>query len=398
MDVNERLPALRPLDVMHVEGDDGEAQFVLRDRMGIAPQALAVSVPGYFVMAHLDGQHTCADVQAAFAEQLGMQLPTEQVVNMIETLDAACLLQNERFEEAYAKVRDAYLAAPARDNRERYPDADTLRSELQQIVEAGTPARVRRVSGIIAPHLDYARGAPCYADAYATLARFGPADRYVILGTNHGGRATGTVSTRKDFQTPLGVAPVDRDLIATLEQHLGEPLCTYELDHQFEHSIELQVHFVQLINDGQPFEILPLLCQEPQGESAPAGGGPDIERVGDALAALLADDDRRTVIIAGADLSHIGQHFGDEEPATPELLEEVGKLDQQLLSLVASHREEHFASMVQACENPTRICSVGCIYGLLRALPTRKCRILRYHQATDYENDVHVTCAAGVVN
>ncbi len=118
----------------------------------------------------------------------------------------------------------------------------------------------------------------------------------------------------------------------------------------------------------------------------------------DALADLLRTADRRTVVIAGADLSHVGQRFGDSEPTTPEILEQVANSDRNLLRLLESRREEEFISQIARTCNPTRICSTGAIYATLRSLPGRPCRVLSYHQAVQMEAETHVSCAAAVLS
>ncbi|MCK4343288.1 MAG: AmmeMemoRadiSam system protein B [Phycisphaerae bacterium] len=397
---DDLLPALRAVDITPLQGDDGELHFVLQDRTRIAPQSLALSPAGYFVLAYLDGEHSCADVQAAFLQQSGMILPADQVKGLVRVLDEALMLKGERYEQAYAQRGEEYRAAPARDNRERYPDGAELRSEIEKMLAGGVIAPVREVRGLIAPHLDYARGAPCYADAYATLAKVPPAERYVILGTNHAGRATSAVATTKDFQTPFGLVRTDRDFLRRLEDKLEQAVCEHELDHLWEHSVELQLHILQVITDGQPFEIVPVLCPNPclpSGTGSERDTGQELRDFADMLGSLVAEEDRRTTIIAGADLSHVGQQFGDPEPTTPTFLEEVGRLDRELLSLLECRQEEEFVSRLRATSNPTRVCSVGCIYALLRSLPRRACRVLSYHQAANIAAETNVTCAAVII-
>jgi AmmeMemoRadiSam system protein B len=257
------------------------------------------------------------------------------------------------------------------------------------------------VNGLVAPHLDYPRGEPCYADAYATLAASGPADRYVILGTNHFGRATSAVATRKDFVTPLGLVETDRDFLGKLEERLGGTLLAEEPDHWREHSIELQVHFLQVTSNGSPFQIVPILCPDVSGRQAATSdgqNGADVRALAAAISALITEAPGRTVIIAGADLSHVGQRFQDPDPTTPERLEEIARSDRKLLDLLVQRNEDAFLARLIATSNATRVCSSGCLYGLLKALPGRPCRLLRYHQAVDMAAETHVTCAAAVIS
>lgn len=396
MSAMEPLPALRRVDILPVNGDDAEMQFVLHDRAQIAPRALAISPAGYFVLAHLDGRHSRVDIQGAFLRRFGMLLPTAQIEHLIETLDKALFLQTERFEQAYAACRAAYAAADARDNRDRYPGADALGAELRTLLQSGRAADVPCVTGLIAPHLDYTRGAPCYAAAYATLAAAEPADRYVVLGTNHAGCSTTWVATRKDFLTPLGRVPTDRTFIDALERRLEPDGTAAELDHAAEHSVELQVHFLQVIQERRPFSIVPLLCPSPCGPDDAAAES--LNALAAALAEVAGEAGGRTVFIAGADLSHVGQRFGDVDPTTPAFLAKVEASDRALLDKLVHGLAAEFLSDLRTNDNATRVCSAGCLYVLRRVLAERPCRLLCYHQAANLEQETTVTCAAGVLS
>ena len=91
---------------------------------------------------------------------------------------------------------------------------------------AETSPSVHRAAGalraIVAPHLDFPRGRPAYAAAYAALRQSlqetEPPGRVVILGTNHFGRSSSVVGTEKDFQTPWGVLETDRAFLQRLRQ------------------------------------------------------------------------------------------------------------------------------------------------------------------------------------
>jgi AmmeMemoRadiSam system protein B len=400
MESSQKLPAVRSLEVAPFRNERNELYFALHDLMQVAPRPIAVSLPGYFLLTQLDGESTCRDIQTAFLKQFGQIITADQIEQMVTTLDRALMLDSACFEQAYTKRRNEYLAAETRDNRHRYPAASALRSEIKQMLGRGSPAPVTDLRGIVAPHLDYRRGGRCYADAYATLAQTPPAERYVILGTNHFGRSSAVVATGKDFQTPLGRVTTDREFIHRLEGTLGQSLCEHQFDHNAEHSVELQLHVLQVCRPDQSFVLVPVLCPDPTGPTGTVpddGRGPDLGDFADALGELLAKDQRRTVVIAGADLSHVGQRFGDEQPTTPALLKQVRGRDRDLLQLLEQRQEDRFVETLRAAKNPTRVCSTGCIYTLLRALPEQPCRVLRYHQAVDMAAETHVTCAAAVV-
>ncbi len=406
--IDAPLPAVRPLEATPTasEPGDGETQFVLRDASLVSEHMFTLSLPAYFVVAHLDGRRSIADIQAAFASQFGLPLKAEQIAGLVETLDEALMLQTSRFEAAYAAQLAAYRSGP-RDNRDRWPSESALREEIEAVLTLEPPAPAdERASehgadlrGLIAPHLDYERGAPCYAAAYRQLKDGRLAERYVILGTNHFGRSVGAAATRQDFLTPLGLVKTDRAFVAALEERLGRDLCGFEMDHLREHSVELQVQVLQVLHGETPFEIVPILCPDVCGPDGADGPSEAVSAtaLAEALRSVLGDDDRRTMVIAGADLSHVGRHFGDPAPSTPTMLGDVSESDQRLLGLLRARREKDFVATLRATENATRVCSAGCIYTLLRALPDGACDVLHYHQAVDFAAETHVTCAAAVV-
>jgi AmmeMemoRadiSam system protein B len=396
MQAVELLPALRHVEIVPVRADGSDPQFALVDRSGIARQALALSAAGYFIAAHLDGRHAVADMQAAFLRELKVRLDAEQILELVRVLDENLLLETPRFEAAYAERLAAYRAAGVRESRATADQAG-LRDELRGLLASGTADGLTQVRGLAAPHLDYARGAPAYADAYAALSRTTWPRRFVLLGTNHFGRGLGVVATGCAFATPLGRAEIDLAFLERLEAALGVSLRACELDHLTEHSIELQVNLLQALADGRGVHIVPLLCPYPCGPQGlkPDRAGPDLSTFAETLAGLIdADGGGATVIIAGADLSHVGRHFGDPQAATPASLRNIAQADRLLLDLLARGELPAFVRVIQGAGNPTRICSPGCLYVLRHALRERPARLLRYHQATNFEADMHVTCAA----
>ncbi len=115
---------------------------------------------------------------------------------------------------------------------------------------------------------------------------------------------------------------------------------------------------------------------------------------GKCLRNCLEDDFEDTLVIAGADLSHIGGQFGDDRVIDESFQVEVEKSDRKVLEYLAANDAESFLQHVRDTENPTRICSVGCMYAAMSALGDTSVKVLRYHQAIDGDGQVGVTCAA----
>ena len=85
------------------------------------------------------------------------------------------------------------------------------------------------------------------------------ASLFVIIGTSHYSTHRFTL-TRKHFKTPLGITPTDQGYIDALVRHYGEGLFDDEPNHLPEHSIELEVVFLQYVFEHRrPIRIVPLV-------------------------------------------------------------------------------------------------------------------------------------------
>lgn len=396
-------PRIRPVEVHPSRRHPGA--YDVHDPSGIASSVFTVSRATLAILALMNGELDRGDIQARCMVQRGRMLYTDELETLITQLDEGLFLDSPRFREHLQSLHDAYRAEavrPLRDADSLGAPADQLGAYLDEILEshgaASVPVPAATLVGLVAPHLDYERGAPCYAAAYAGLAERCDARRFVILGTNHFGRARCVVGTRKDFETPWGVVPHDGDLMRRLDERCGVDLCEEEYDHAAEHSIELQVVLLRHVLGERPFTIVPYLCPDPCGPTgtAPADGrGVDLAAFADALREEIAADGVATCIIASADLSHVGRYFQDDRDLDESSLAEVGRLDLEALGFVTRGEYGAFRDVVASRENETNICSVGCIYAMSRATNGRGATtLLKYHQALTRELENCVTSAA----
>jgi AmmeMemoRadiSam system protein B/AmmeMemoRadiSam system protein A len=173
-----------------------------------------------------------------------------------------------------------------------YPaDPTALRAALDGFMRDAVPARVVGPVALVVPHAGYIYSGQIAADAYRQAAAV-PIDTVVILGTNHTSGTFRRVSVYEGegYRTPLGLAHVDRDLAAALVKE-GGGVFDRSL-HEREHSVEVQVPFVQYLFPQAA--IVPVVVGAPDPESC--------RRFGRALGALAAG--RRVLIVASSDLSH----------------------------------------------------------------------------------------------
>lgn len=398
-------PRLRPLEAIP---DPDRQRIILRDPTQLAAGALIVGAEQFTLLTLLDGRHR-VEIQSEFARRFGQLLLAEELDGLLDQLDSAGFLEGSGFERYYNGLVREYLEAPHRPLRD--PDSfGAPAAELPAYLDAAIDCSAEdsragrvptvsrgRLKGIIAPHLDFERGLPCYGDGYHHVQRNDLPRRVVVLGTNHFGRSRSVVGTDKDFETPWGVVPTDREFLARLQAECGGDLTPYPLDHLREHSIELHTIWLHHVL-GEQVRIVPFLCPDPSGPRGTAPGDPggvDVREFALALGKLVREDPEPTLIVASADLSHVGRYFGEDHELTDTYLKQVRKSDAAALSFVAANDPEGFRAHMAKTQNPTSICSVGCIYATMVALGGEVTpHQLRYHQAVTPELENAVTCTS----
>jgi hypothetical protein len=171
-----------------------------------------------------------------------------------------------------------------------YPaDPARLRREVEALLAAASPAPGAAPAAVIVPHAGYAYSGPVAATAYAHLARTRPeAARILLVGPAHHVWFEGmALPGAEALATPLGEVPVDPAGEQRARRHPG--VADSPLAHAREHSLEVQLPFLQVALGGPP--VTALLC----GRSRPEQVAPLIEE-------RLADAD--TAVVVSSDLSH----------------------------------------------------------------------------------------------
>lgn len=150
----------------------------------------------------------------------------------------------------------------------------------------------REIVAIVAPHAGYYYSGPVAAHAYRELANDGVFDTAVILGPNHTGYGYPvSLWTGASWDTPLGEVEIDKKIVHKL---LGEAIKADETAHIHEHSIEVQLPWLQ--NLYKKMKIVPITMMAQDIETA--------RTVGRAIA--QADDN--LIVIASSDFTHYEPH------------------------------------------------------------------------------------------
>lgn len=391
-------PRLRPVEALPLPEGNGDS-IGLRDRSGLSDAVLTLSKPALHIVSMMDGKTTCEEVRRAFQTWSGQSLPTETLQSILTHLEDAHFLEGPQFDAFYSKQQDEYRSCALRDmpHASALGIVDDSGDLFEEMLAGAQPIESDGViRGLVAPHLDYPRGRPCYAAAYGALRGREAPGRVVILGTNHFGRATSVVATASDFSTPLGTTRTDLEFLERLEDRCGD-LRACEFDHAKEHSIELQVAWLQFLFGATTFKMVAVLCPDPCGPTGTApcdGNGVDLADFASALGSLIDENGADTLLVAGADLSHVGAAFDDPHDLDEPYRDEVRRHDLDALDYLTRHDPSGMVRHLAERDNRTNVCSAGCIFALATALQDTTGVLLDYHQAVDQETQTCVTCAA----
>jgi AmmeMemoRadiSam system protein B len=244
-------------------------------------------------------------------------------------------------------------------------------------VKVGT----KQIKGLVVPHAGYVYSGAIASHAYGRLADQGFADTFVLLGPNHTGMGSGVaVMTEGAWKTPLGRVPIDATLAKTI--HAGI-IDQDETAHAYEHSIEVQLPFLQFIAQEKKFDFVPLCMMMQDIETS--------KEVGAILAAALQKSKKKSVIIASSDFSHAGFNYRSMPPEGMRVDTYAEKQDKLAIQKILAMDPEGLVRTVE--EHDITMCGYGPVAAMLFAakkLGATTAELLKY--GTSYEVHPDTSC------
>jgi AmmeMemoRadiSam system protein B len=249
-------------------------------------------------------------------------------------------------------------------------------AELRETIKYMTsPDELRAdVIGVVSPHAGYVYSGPV---AGAVFSRIRFTDTFIIMGPNHRGMGKPfSIMTSGAWQTPLGEVRINRELAGAVlgaSKYLEED----SLAHRYEHSLEVQVPFLQFFKPG--VKIVPIVL---------AQAAPDVyEEIGRAAASALEASGEQAVIVASSDMTH----YEPQEKARAkdeQAIEAILALDaDELVKRIARHR--------------ISMCGYAPVVSLItaaRQLGAVKAELVKYQTSGDSSGDyASVVGYAGII-
>jgi len=217
------------------------------------------------------------------------------------------------------------------------------------------------IIGLISPHAGYIYSGPVAANGFYEIALNGRPDTIIILGPNHRGfGANVSIMIKGKWETPLGKLEIDTDIA----KNILEKSKIMEEDkraHQYEHSIEVQLPFLQYIYDNN-IKIIPISMTRQDIET-------DIDIAKSISSAVI---NRNILIIASSDFTHY------------ETQEYAENIDKQAINAIINFDPKKLYSMIYK-ENLT-MCGPGPITVMIiscKALGAKKAKLLKYATSGD---------------
>jgi len=233
------------------------------------------------------------------------------------------------------------------------------------------------VRGIISPHAGYQFSGPAQAWAYKELGESKFPSRFIILGPNHTGLGSSPVlTTLADWKMPFGTVECDKGFAREILGKCDFVKEDYEA-HSQEHSIEVQLPFLQFVNKDRLREIkfVPLIISDY-----------DLGMCRD-LADSIIDISEDIGVIASSDFTHYGPNY-NFTPFLHSIKDNVYALDGDAIELVKKMDTKGFLEYVK--KKKATICGAGAIavcMEIMRNLGIKKGSLLNYYTSGDVVND-----------
>jgi MEMO1 family protein len=335
-----------------------------------------------------DGVQTELELRARLVELTG-QLDLNGIARgLIDTLSEAGFLEDASFERmreermrefAEQSVREAAHAGSA------YPaDRGEMRQVMTRYMSGANGESNGQLFAIAAPHVSPAGGWQSYRAAYGQLRPEHKDRTFVILATSHYGEPETFGLTRKAFRTPLGDAAPDLAMVDWLAAHGGAGVSMEDYCHSFEHTVELQVIFLQHIL-GPGVKILPILIGS-FARSMYQGGRPEdqdnVRAFFDALGELREREGDRLFWVLGVDMAHMGVRYQDgfEAIAGKGRMQEVEARDRARIGRINAIDADGYWDLVRENHDDLKWCGSSPFYTFLRTAGKSRGDLLSYEQ------------------
>lgn len=230
----------------------------------------------------------------------------------------------------------------------------------------------RDIIASVVPHAGYMYSGPAAAHVYFELAKQKKPETIILLGPNHTGYGSMVATTNEAWKMPLGTIDIDEALANSLWKTCNV-IDLDEMAHRFEHSIEVQLPFLQYIYEDFKFVPISLGMQELE--------------TSEEIAECLSRIEKDILVVASSDFTHY------------ESKEDASRKDGRAIEAILNLDEKKFINTVYDLD--ISICGYGPIavaISTAKKLGATKAKLLKYMSSGDITGDYRqVVAYAGIV-
>ena len=226
----------------------------------------------------------------------------------------------------------------------------------------------RKIKGAVVPHAGYMYSGPVASHVYNAISEDGFPEIFIILGPNHTGYGSGIALTTETFSMPFGKVEIDTEITKKM---FGTIIDNDINAHRYEHSIEVQLPFLQYINPN--FKFIPICIGIQDYKTA--------KEIGEVIKNSIKNKD--VIVIASTDFTHYESRT-EAERKDKLAIDAILKLDAKLL-------------YNRIKENNITMCGYGPVMAMLESIDGKKAKLLKYATSGDIEKMHDVVGYAGII-
>ena len=231
----------------------------------------------------------------------------------------------------------------------------------------------RDILGVIAPHAGYGFSGPCAAYAYKEIVENKLPETFIILGLSHSGY--GSCISLRDWGTPLGVVKNDRNFGESIMRNTA--LKQNEEAHAQEHSIEVQLPFLQYISKESEIKIVPIIVSSdvPYDELAKN------------IVKTIKEENKKICIIASSDFTHYGVNYG-YFPFQTDVKDNLYDLDNKAIKHIKNLDAYRFLEYTE--QTGATVCGkypIAVMVEVCSQLGRKHAKLLKYYTSGDVMGD-----------
>jgi MEMO1 family protein len=180
-----------------------------------------------------------------------------------------------------------------------YPGSSkTLSLAITELFPTTQPARKTKALAVVSPHAGYVYSGALAAKTFYTVE---VPETVIILGPNHHGQGAPISLSTITWDMPFGKVPVDMEIVDHLLE-ISQHIRVDEIAHQFEHSLEVQIPFLQMLQKN--LSIVPLVLSRISYSLC--------EEIAESLATAINESNKDLLIVASSDMTHYESRISAE--------------------------------------------------------------------------------------